>query len=111
MRAPEKLTLVLREDLAPGAQLAQVLHAGLAFAREHRAPFEAWQDASNTVAVLAVPDERALERLVARAREAGVPVVCWREPDRADELTAVALGPGPETRRLCRGLPLAGRGR
>lgn len=105
----DKLFVVTRADLGPGHQAAQSFHAGLEFARERPEECAAWQSRSNTVALLAADDERALALLAARARDAGASVTCWREPDRGGELTAVVLGPGRSSQRLCRGLSWRGK--
>ena len=66
-----------------------------------------WLHASNFLVVVAAPDERALAELAARAVEEGIVRSIVREPDIGNEITAVALQPGPEARRLCSQLPLA----
>lgn len=65
----------------------------------------AWHQESNTLALLSVADERALGVLLQRAIDRDFSVAPFREPDRENELTAIALG--PEGRKLTRGLPLA----
>lgn len=67
----------------------------------------AWLEDSNFLVVVAVPDEDALAELAARAAEEGIIRTLVREPDLDNELTAVALQPGSEARRLCAQLPLA----
>ena len=89
-----------RDDLPPGAQLAQVAHAAIDYTQKYPFP--------PTIAVLAARDELALIWLAADAHQAGIPAVSFREPDLDDAVTAVALG--PEGARLCRKFPLALRG-
>jgi hypothetical protein len=87
------LYVVGRDDLPPGVQAVQAVHAALAYAASgHYVP--------ETLALLGVRDELDLCWLLDAAEEAGVPAVPFREPDLGDELTAVALG--PEGARLCR---------
>lgn len=64
---------------------------------------------SNSLIVLAVPDEAALLTLADSARTQSIGATVFREPDLADQVTALALGPSPRTRPLCANLPLAGR--
>ena len=105
MRA--KLYVVTRCDLPAGAQAAQSCHAARQFAAEHPDVERAWFHASNTLALLAVPDEPALDALLLRARGIGLRVAVFREPDLGDATTAIALEPGPASRRLVASLPLA----
>lgn len=101
----EKLFLVTREDLSWDQQAVQAAHALREFVREHPEVDRCWYETSNTLVLLVVQDEWALERLVEQAQWKGVPFAGFREPDRQNELTAVALGPSGS--RLCQRLPLA----
>lgn len=107
----DKLFLVTRDDLEAGQQGVQAAHALREFVDRHPEVDQTWYRSSNHLAFLAVPDERALKRLEHEAMKRGVRYASFREPDRADELTAVALEPSPAARRLCRRLPLALKGR
>lgn len=107
MRAGDKLYLVTRSDLRPGQQAVQAAHALRAFAAEHPELDELWYRESNYLGLLAVEDEPALRRLLDRAQDLGVRVSAFEEPDLGGAVTAVALEPGPGSRRLTRGLPLA----
>lgn len=85
------------------------MHAAADFSFSFPDLADRWHAVSNSLIVLTVPDERALHALVAKAEARGLLCGTFREPDLADELTAVAFAPGRETRRLCSNLPLAGR--
>jgi len=100
-----KLHLVTREDLTPGQQAVQAAHAMREFVREHPIEDRIWYEKSNTLALLAVEDEKALLALLSAAKERRISCSGFREPDRDDELTAVAIG--PQGKGLCRRLPLA----
>lgn len=67
----------------------------------------AWMEDSNFLVVVAVPDEAALADLAARAVEEGLVRTIVREPDLDNAITAVALQPGVDARRLCANFPLA----
>lgn len=67
----------------------------------------AWLDDSNFLVVVSVPDEAALAELAAHAVEEGIVRTIVREPDLDNAITAVALQPGSEARRLCAEMPLA----
>jgi len=102
-----KLTVITRADLHPGQQAVQAMHAHRAFVAEHPEVELDWFEKSNTLALLSVPDEEALSHFLRRASDRGIRTAIFREPDIGDRLTAIALEPGAEVRRLCRGLPLA----
>ena len=88
-----KMYVVVRSDLAPGAQVAQSCHALRLFAAEHPHIDRYWYAKSNNLVVLQVPDEASLLALSERAREAKVAASTFREPDYGNEATAVAVEP------------------
>jgi peptidyl-tRNA hydrolase len=98
-----KLYLVTRRDLPPGLRAAQLCHAVHEFLRDHPSQSALWYEQSRTIVCLEVQDEAALHALVSRCSDTEVSV--WREPDLANEVTAVAIG--PRGARLCRNLRLA----
>lgn len=93
--------------MTPGLQAAQAVHASFHFCAEWRAIAMEWMTESNFLVVVAVPDEEALAELAGRAVEEGIARTIVREPDLGNTITAVALQPGSEARRLCAELPLA----
>lgn len=101
---------MVRSDLNPGQQLAQAVHAALEFF--HRHPFIAtdWITLSNYLVVVNAPTEDHLHQLIDSASLTDVAAVAMREPDLNDQVTAVALQPGLNARRLCSQLPLALKG-
>lgn len=101
----EKLYLVTRRDLPPGARASQLCHAMRAFVEQHPDVDRGWFERSNTLVLLEVADEDALMRLAWQAAMTGVHWSLFREPDLNDAATAVALGPNGQT--LVRRLPLA----
>lgn len=94
-----KLYLVVRDDLSPGRQAAQLCHAHRAFVAEHPETELEWFEKSNTVVCLAATPQ-GLAELVEKTRRRGVPASVFREPDLGDVLTAVAIGPTGKS--LCR---------
>ncbi len=103
MKEP-KLYVVVRADLPVAQQAVQAVHAAVAFAAESPALFRG-DAALQNLALLAAPDEPALETLVRRATAAGVPWQSFRETDLGGSLTAVAFGPAMQ--RLVSSLPKA----
>jgi peptidyl-tRNA hydrolase len=102
---PRKLYGVVRGDLAPGLQAAQLAHAFVSYVLARPRETAQWHTESNNLVCLAVPDEAALSALAAAIAEAGHPIVCFHEPDLGDALTALAIG--PEAQRLLSNVPLA----
>jgi hypothetical protein len=100
-----KLYLVTRADLSVAQQAVQAVHAMREFVREHPEVDRVWYEKSNTLAFLEVEDEAALTRLLSTARNRRIPSSGFWEPDRDDELTAIAIG--PQGKGLCRRLRLA----
>lgn len=100
----EKLYLVTRQDLLPEAQAVQNCHAAFQFAVEHKEIWAGWFERSNTLALLSVSNEQALEHLVHKAEARGLRFSIFREPDMNNALTAVAFEPA--AKQLCRPLSL-----
>jgi hypothetical protein len=105
----QKLYVIVRADLAPGAQLAQSNHAVAEFAVAHPEVFRDWAANQRNIVCLNIPNESALADLLRLAELKGVSRVAFREPDFGDELTAIALGDGGD--KITSSLPLALRSR
>lgn len=102
---PQKLYLVTREDLPLAQQAVQAAHALTEYLLSHKEGASSWYSTSNTLALLSVPTEDGLSQLVDKARRKGFMFSEFREPDRFQELTAVAFE--PKAKPLLRNLPLA----
>ena len=102
----DRLYVVTRSDLAPGAQLAQSCHAVSAFAAAFPERHREWHERGQNLIVLAVPSERELDNLLESVgTKCGLACAPFYEPDFCDELTAFAA-PG-EAAKLLSSLPLA----
>ena len=104
----EKLYVLTRADLSPGMQAAQAVRAAFQFAVDHTELTARWVLDSNFLVLLSVLDEDALLDLADRVARAGVMNTLVREPDLADQATALAVAPSP-VGRLFANLPLLGR--
>lgn len=93
--------------MSGGYQGVQSMHAAIQFCFEHPEMSTGWFNKSNYLGWLTVPDEKELIRLVEEALLRGIPVSVFREPDVGDQVTAIALAPGPQTKKLVSKLPLA----
>lgn len=100
-----KLYLVTRQDLPPGQQAVQACHAMTEFLIEHKNEAKLWHDTSNYLALLSVPDEQSLCKLVDKAHEHDLCLSLFHEFDRDGELTAVAFE--SRAKQLLRNVKLA----
>lgn len=107
--------IIVRGDLSPGLQAAQVAHAALEFSIEFPDISRHWKQTSNYVCILQVPDEKTLLDLADLAWKDGVEHVVFHDPDvpptsesiaYAGSHTALAVAPGEFYSRLSQ-LPLA----
>lgn len=103
----EKLFVLVREDLPPGARISQAIHATDAFRDAHPEIHEKWHRESNTLAILLVRDVEHLLALKERAEVREISLAIFEEPDIAWQPTAMVLAPGPSSRNLIAKLPLA----
>ncbi len=101
----QKLYIVVRRDLAPGAQCAQACHAMSAFADAFPDAHRQWHRDGQNLVVVTVADETELAQLETKARGLALEFAAFHEPDFADEMTAVALA--GDARALVSSLPLA----
>lgn len=90
-----------------GAQLAQSCHVCFAFAQEHSNLTHHWMTNSNYICIVNVDSQKELIDLMRRAEEKNIKFSFFREPDIDDEITAIALEPGNNSRKLTSRLNLA----
>lgn len=103
----DKLYIVTRADMDQGYQGVQSIHVMAEFALQYPDVTKEWHEKSNYLGFLSAKNEHDLIVLKAKATGRGIRVVEFREPDVGDRVTAIALEPGPQSRRLCSNLPLA----
>lgn len=102
----DRLYVVTRADLAPGAQLAQSCHAVSAFAVANPEQHREWHKTGQNLVVLAVANETTLCALLASLEDQhGFSCAAFFEPDFSDELTAFAVS--GDAGKLLSSLPLA----
>lgn len=105
----QKMFVVVRSDLQPGAQAAQACHAAIALAQARATDVTSWYLHSNNLVLLQVPDAQHLEKVLQKLNSASVEVAEFREPDFGGELTAAATV-NPAAGKLLSQLPLALKG-
>jgi hypothetical protein len=77
------------------------------FAFEHPEINREWYENSNYLGFLSVANEEELSRLIEQAAAHDISCSVFREPDVGNEITAIALAPGPKTKKLVSNLKLA----
>ena len=87
--------------------IAQSCHAISVFREEHGEVACKWFERSNYLAVLSVRNEQELLNLIDKASKKGLKYSIFFEPDLRYEITAIALEPGKESKKLCGKLRLA----
>ena len=102
-----KLIVVTRRDLTPSYQSTQSLHAIAEFCLEHSDIANSWRKNSQYLTYLSVKDESELLFLIEKAHSRRIVISLFREPDIDNQITAIAMEPSDESRRLCRGIPCA----
>lgn len=107
MHDTQKLYIITRNDLTPGMQAAQAVHAAFEFVSRYPKHAFRWMDQSNHICVLAVDHWRELIMLKSEAEIAGLKCILFREPDLDNEITAIAIEAHPEASRLVERLELA----
>lgn len=107
MRFNQKLYLISRRDLPPGAQAVQACHAFREFIARHPNLESEWYNRSNHLCFLSVQDENELVEIMKAAVERKFRWAAFQEPDFNMAYTAVALEPSDEVRAFCANLPLA----
>jgi hypothetical protein len=98
---------VTRKDLSVAQQAVQAIHAAIQFANEHFDINKRWFEQSNYLGLLSVNDEEELHKLIEKAIRNNIRLSIFKEPDIGNKVTAVALEPGPLTKKLCSNLKLA----
>jgi hypothetical protein len=84
----------------------QSSHAAIDFIMKYPAESHQWHSQSNYLCQLSCENEFELEQIAKKAEEKGIKVVRFFEPDLNNELTAIAIEPHEQTKRIVSHLPL-----
>lgn len=103
----DKLYVITRQDLDPGYQAVQSIHAAIQFKFEHPEVSKNWFENSNYLGLLSVANEEELLLLIEQAAQKDIKCSVFREPDINDQITAIAIEPGSKSKKLCSHLKLA----
>ena len=100
-----KLSTVTRRDLTAGSQAVQSTHAAIQFVFEHPEIAQIWFK-DPYLAQLSVENEEQLHELIYKLQKNHIKYSIFREPDLDNQITAIAIEPSEQTRRLLSSLPL-----
>ena len=106
MHEKDKIRIITRDDISIGYQAVQAIHAAIEFCFEHSELACAWHETSNHIALLVVSNEEKLIKLAEKAKKNGVRVSLFAEPDIGNQITAIAMEPCPEAKKICKKLRL-----
>ncbi len=93
--------------MTPGYQAVQSIHAMRLFSEEHPSIDKEWYQVSNYLGLLSVLNEQALQSLVLRLQAYDVKISIFREPDINNQITAIAVEPCEQARKLLSNIPNA----
>lgn len=93
--------------MSPGYITVQCIHAVTEFYQEHPALHQNWQKFSKAITLLAVKNEDELKILIKQLTEKSIPLSIFIEPDINNQVTAIAIAPSLEAKKLCSSIPLA----
>lgn len=100
--------IIVRSDLKPiSYQLPQACHAVCSFIFEHMDLAKQWHEQSDYLVILNVNNEIEILNLLNKANELNIKNSVYREPDLNNEITAITLEPGINSKKLCQKLKLA----
>lgn len=86
----DKLYVIVRNDLSPGSQAVQGMHAMRNFISDFPDAEKEWFLVSNHIAFLQIENEIELTKLVDKLSKRGMRVATFCEPDLSESLTAIA---------------------
>lgn len=102
-----KLIVISRRDLnIPGIQAAQSTHAAIQFIIDHPDISKEWHTKSNYLVLLSVKDENELYSFINKFNDCNILFSKFYEPDLNNQLTAIAIEPSDNAKRIVSNLPL-----
>lgn len=107
MQINSNIIVVTRQDLSIGYQNVQSIHSILEFFNDYPDIYQNWFKTSKALTVLAVPNEVSLKILISKLAAAKIRFSIFIEPDIDNQITAVAIEPSVEAKKLCSNIPLA----
>jgi peptidyl-tRNA hydrolase len=87
--------------------MLQSAHAAVDFQHQHPEIAKKWNSQSNYLIILSVENEEQLLKYLEKIKYRGIKHTAFREPDIGDQLTAIGIEPGENSKKLTSRLPLA----
>lgn len=107
----DKLYIIVREDLTAGLQLSQSCHVAFSFSQDFPEITKEWIGNSNYIVILNCLNEKELNNIAEQAQILKIKFSLFRDSDLNNELTAIALEPNNQSKKLCSNLKLALKGK
>lgn len=101
-----RLYIIVASALSAGLKIAQACHALRAFVEAYPTEEGRWYSESNNLVVL---EHRDIVEAADDLERRGLRIVRFREPDLADQLTAICVEPTQGARRILADYRLAAR--
>jgi peptidyl-tRNA hydrolase len=98
--------VVTHRELSPGSQAVQSGHALIEFIYEHPELANNWYQISKYLVFLSVKTKQELTELANKLSYKEILFSKFNEPDLDDEMTAIALEPTKEARKVVSSIPL-----
>lgn len=106
MQNNSKLVTITRGDLTSGQKAVQSGHAAINFIFEHPDRAGPWFKNSNYLVMLETQNEQSLINLIEKCEKKKLKFTIFREPDLNNQITAIAVEPSDETKKVVSNLPL-----
>jgi len=103
----QKMYIVVRGDLSPGAQAAQAVHAAQTWTMRHPQDALRWEEQCGVVVILSVRDTDELLTVANRSFLEAGGFEAFFDDDLTPRLGAIALCPSVRAGSVCSGLSLA----
>lgn len=100
-----KLSTVSRRDTTAGYQSVMASHAAIQFVFEHPEIAKQWIK-DPYLAQLSCADENDIKNLIEKLQKNNIKYSVFKEPDLDNQITAIAIEPSDQSRRLLSSYPL-----
>ena len=103
----DKLYIVVRADINPGLQCAQIAHTAFGFSLKYPEETLNWYNNSNYIAILNCNNEEYLRKLIDKSIVKNIKHYVFVESDLDNQITAVAFEATISSKKMCSNLKLA----
>ena len=90
-------------------QAVQSAHAAIDFVIKYPTKSKSWHEESNYLVILSVKSKEQLESILVSLEDTDLSFAPFYEPDLNNQLTAVAIEPGEQSKKFCSRFRLAFR--